>query len=107
MKITHYFIFTTAMLFVWSTLLLTILNYYHEIRVNPCNICAEKLGEDVYCTSAEKGKIPTTRVYGVNGSQEDNIEYIQEQLNKLQNEIEKVNRINVTALNISLFKVID
>lgn len=36
------------------------------IKKNPCSYCAEKLGEDVHCTTGDF--IPITRIYFENGT---------------------------------------
>lgn len=39
-----------VIVFIWSTLIYTMLNKGHELSNHPCSLCAERQGETVYCS---------------------------------------------------------
>jgi hypothetical protein len=86
--------------FVWLSLLVFFYLKTDEITRDPCSICAEKMGEDIFCTS-QNGGIPVTRVYSANGSVTDNREEIKglilEEFDK-----RKTSEVNFSGLNATL-----
>lgn len=93
---------TTALLFMFSFIMIVIINYYQEIKDNPCQICSKKLGTNVYCTATDGENIPVTRTYYPNGTISDNTKELIEIINRIESEIQKENRINFSKFNISI-----
>ena len=60
------FTFLIFMLIVWSSLLGFFYMKADEITKDPCSICAEKMCEDVVCTT--QTFIPARKIYYSNGS---------------------------------------
>ena len=54
-----------VLLIVWGSFLWFAISYAHELRSHPCNICAEKVGEEVTCSTFDGN---TIRHYRVNGT---------------------------------------
>jgi len=38
-------------LIIWASVFYLFINYAQELREHPCQVCADKMGEEITCTS--------------------------------------------------------
>jgi len=53
-----------VLLILWGSFLWFAIIYAHELRSHPCNLCAEKVGEEVICTTYDGNTIKHFRING-------------------------------------------
>ena len=85
--------------FVWLSLLAFFYIKTDEITKDPCSICANKSGENVFCTAYGSGAIPVTRTYYPNGTITDNREEIKDLI------LEEFDKRETSEYNFSGFNV--
>ena len=67
-------------LIIWSSVFILLWKKGTALQTDPCSLCAEFMGENVFCTT--QTTIPLTRAYYPNGSIIDNEQMIREIINE-------------------------
>ena len=65
----EFVIVVIVMILIWSSLLFYFIHYAEEVKNNPCSICANKSGTNVYCTT--NSFVPQTKTFYPNWSIEN------------------------------------
>lgn len=65
---------SVVILVIWFSIFYLLWSKADEVTKDPCTICAENMGKDVFCTT-QLG-IPVTKTYMVNGSTYTNIDEV-------------------------------
>ena len=69
-NIVNIWVVAIALLLIWGSLLWFFVEYAHEVKTDPCTVCSEKHGEQVFCSVI--GMESHHRIYYPNGSIREN-----------------------------------